>query len=299
MLAGNYPSADDLVRTIDTAYEQSRRELDDPLAAAHVYRARAFRALVSGNTAAALSMFNVAITNFEQAGDMRAACRHLVSSAAACIELGGYDDARRALDDAASAAARMGLTGVTASIWHHQGMLLSRLGDVPTAIARADAAIDAFVGQGDRQMEAAARTYRAMILAQGDDLARAEREARMALETSVISPPRRALALAVLARVLLQAGRTDEALVPAREAVLLVETLGGVEEGESYVRLTLAEALESSADHEGAAEAVAAARVRILERAALINEPFWKERFLDHVHENARTALLAREWRVV
>ncbi len=299
MLAGNYPSADDLVRTIDSAYEHSRRELDDPLAGAHVYRARAFRALVAGNTAAALSMFNVAIANFEQAGDMRAACRHLVSSAAACIELGGYDDARRALEDAGGAAQRMGLTGVTAAIWHHQGMLMSRLGDVKTALSRADSAIGAFVTQGDRQMEAAARTYRALILAQADDLPRAEREARSALDTPHIAPPRRALALAVLARVLLQDGRTKDALVPAREAVSLVEALGGVEEGESYVRLTLAETLEGISDRDHACDAIAAARVRILERAALINEPFWKERFLEKVQENARTLELARQWRAV
>ncbi len=50
MAAGNYPSADDLLRTIDAAYEHARREEDDPLSTAHVYRTRAYRALVSGDT---------------------------------------------------------------------------------------------------------------------------------------------------------------------------------------------------------------------------------------------------------
>jgi len=72
MSAGNYPSADDLLRTIDAAYETSRRDEDDPLATAHVYRTRAYRAMVAGDTGSALSMYNVAISNFEQAGDTRA-----------------------------------------------------------------------------------------------------------------------------------------------------------------------------------------------------------------------------------
>ncbi|MDF2694384.1 MAG: Adenylate cyclase, partial [Labilithrix sp.] len=86
MAAGNYVSSDELLRTIDAAYEIARREEEDPLAAAHVYRTRAYRALVSGDTGSALSMYNVAISHFEAAGDMRAACRHLVSAAGACIE---------------------------------------------------------------------------------------------------------------------------------------------------------------------------------------------------------------------
>src|SRR5206468_4040598 len=100
MQAGNYPSADDLLRTIDAAYETSRKEEDDPLSAAHVYRTRAYRAHVAGDAAAALSLYNVAIQKFEEAGDIRAACRHLVSAAATCIELGAYPDAERALRDA-------------------------------------------------------------------------------------------------------------------------------------------------------------------------------------------------------
>ena len=49
MEAGNYPSADDLLRTIDAAYEQARKQDEDPLAVAHVYRTRAYRAHVGGD----------------------------------------------------------------------------------------------------------------------------------------------------------------------------------------------------------------------------------------------------------
>jgi len=298
MQAGNYPSSDDLLRTIDAAYETARRTDEDPLSVAHVYRTRAYRAHVAGDAASALSLYNVAIQSFEQAGDTRAACRHLVSAAAACIELGAYTDAERALRDALQSAERMGLSGVTASVWHHMGMLLARLGDPRSAITREDAAIEAFGAQGDRRMEAAARLYRALFFSMDDQLERAERETLAAIEAGV-TPPLRAYALAVLGRIHLRGSAPERAQAPAREAMAVLDALGGVEEGESYVRLTFAEALEAGGDHEGARDAIATARVRILERAAMIRDPLWKDSFLERVRENARTLELARQWRVL
>jgi len=298
MAAGNYVASDELLRTIDAAYEYARREEEDPLATAHVYRTRAYRALVSGDTGSALSMFNVAIANFEAAGDTRAACRYLVSAAGACIELGSYGEAERALDDALASAEQMGLTGVSANVWHHQGMLLARLGDPRSALALADGAIDAFVAQGDRRMEAAARLYRAFFLSAAEDLERAERDVKLALEQTGATPPLRAYGLAILAGAHLKSGRPDRAEAPAREALQLLETLGGVEEGEAFIRLTYAESLDAIGDHDGARGAIATARVRILERTAMIQDAQWKDTFVERVRENFRTLELARTWRV-
>lgn len=296
--AGNYPSSDELLRTIDTAYEASRKKDDDPLAVAHVYRTRAYRAHVGGDAASALSLYNVAISNFEQAGDTRAACRHLVSASAACIELGAYPDAERALDDALSSAERMGLSGVTANAMHHMGMLMARLGDTRAAVQREDAAIEAFRLQGDRRMEGAARLYRALFLTMDSQLDRAESETLAAIDVLGQSPPLRAYALAVLGRIRLTGRRPETAAPAAREAMDVLDALGGVEEGESYVRLTFAEALEANGDNEAAREAIATARIRILERAAMIRDPSWKGSFLERVRENARTLELAQKWRV-
>ena len=105
-------------------------------------------------------------------------------------------------------------------------------------------------------------------------------------------------ALAVLGRILLTSGTPGRAEPSAREAMDALDALGGVEEGESYVRLAFAESLEASGDREAARAAIAAARVRILERAAMIHDPAWKESFLQLVSENARILELAREWRV-
>lgn len=298
MGSGNYPSADELLRTIDAAYERGRRSDEDPLAAAHVYRTRAYRALVSGDTGSALSMYNVAISHFEAAGDMRAACRHLMSAAAACIELGSYSEAERALDDALVSAQHMGLTGINANVWHHQGMLVARQGDPRSAQKLADSAIEAFAAQGDRRMEAAARMYRGFFLALAEDLERAEAEVALALDLAGTTPPLRAYGLAILADAHLKNGRPDRAELSAREAIQLLESLGGVEEGEAFIRLTYAEALDAVGDQAGAREAIATARVRILERTAMIQDAQWKNTFIEKVLENVRTLELARAWRV-
>jgi tetratricopeptide (TPR) repeat protein len=295
MQAGNYPSADDLLRTIDAAFENSRKD-EDPLAVAHVYRTRAYRAHVGGDAASALSLYNVAIANFERAGDTRAACRHLVSAASTCIELGAYAEAERALSDSLASAERMGLSGVTASSWHHQAMLHARLGEPQRAIERADASIHAFSAQGDRRMEGAAHLYRALFLAMDSRYDVAEQETLSAIDAFTLAPPLRAYALAVLGRIRLDTSATRAAEPPAREAIDILDALGGIEEGESYVRLTFAEALEARGDREAAREAIATARVRVLERAATIHDPAWKKSFLEGVLENARTLTLAREW---
>jgi eukaryotic-like serine/threonine-protein kinase len=298
MQGGNYPSADELLRTIDAAFEVTRHEEPDPLAAAHVYRTRAYRAQVAGDTAAALSMFNVAIAHYDQAGDTRAACRHLVSAAAACIELGGYGDAERALADAEASAERMGLSGVTASARHHKGMLLARTGDPAGGLARAAAALEAFAEQGDKRMEGAAHLYRALFFAEGEGLAQATGEIEAALGIAKAIPPLFSYASAVRARIHLKAKRADLAEAPAREAMKILDDLGGVEEGESYVRLTYAETLEALGERHDAHDAIRTARVRLLERAAMVQDPVWRERFLGSVEENARTLALAEQWGV-
>jgi hypothetical protein len=178
------------------------------------------------------------------------------------------------------------------------GMLLARRDDTATAILREEAAAQAFETQGDRRMEGAARLYRALFLSMGAQLEQAEQETLAAIDAFGLTPPHRAYALAVLGRIRLDRGAPREGEPVAREAIEILEQLGGIETGESYVRLTFAEILAATGDEEAAREAIATARVRILERAATIHDPAWKESFLERISENARTLELARQWRV-
>jgi eukaryotic-like serine/threonine-protein kinase len=112
------------------------------------------------------------------------------------------------------------------------------------------------------------------------------------------TPPLRAPAMAVLARALigLGPGHAAEALDAAREALSTLESLDAIEEGESLVRLTYAEALAAAGDAAAAAAAIARARDSVFARAEGLRDPARRSRFLRDVPENARTVELARAW---
>jgi hypothetical protein len=125
------------------------------------------------------------------------------------------------------------------------------------------------------------------------ELSAAEDLTRRGLET--VQAASRPTLLADLARILLAQGRAHEALIAAREAHDLLETLGGVEEGESLVRLMVAEALLANGERDAARDAIRAARERVLARAEKITDAEWRTSFLENLPENARTLALAGE----
>ena len=145
-------------------------------------------------------------------------------------------------------------------------------------------------------MEAGARTYLAMILELAGRHADAEREAIVAAEIAANVPPIRAQALATLARVRLSEQCHSAALDAATEALQLLESIGGVDEGESLIRLVYAEALRACGQPRKAKRAIAAAHTRLLDRAKRISRPAWRQSFLHRVPENARTLELAQAW---
>jgi eukaryotic-like serine/threonine-protein kinase len=190
----------------------------------------------------------------------------------------------------------MGLSSAAALAKHNLGLALALLGQLDEARALETDAASAFVAQGNRRLEGGARVYLATILALLGDLETADQEARLAVVVSTPSPPGKAQALATLAQVKLAKGSVAEALDAAREATELLEQLGGIDEGESLVRLVHAEAVWANGDVEGARRIVGTARERLLARAAKISDPAWRQSFLERVPENARTMALARLW---
>jgi ATP/maltotriose-dependent transcriptional regulator MalT len=124
----------------------------------------------------------------------------------------------------------------------------------------------------------------------------AEEEARRSVDLCSAQPPSRALALSVLARLHLHRGRVREAHEAAQAAMELLRRLGGVEEGEAFIRLVFAEARAAHGGIEAAREAIAEAAARLRARAAKIERPAWRKSFLEGVFENARTLELERQW---
>jgi len=104
-------------------------------------------------------------------------------------------------------------------------------------------------------------------------------------------------ALAALARARLGAGDVGDGVAAARRAYEALERLGEIEEGESAVRWTYAQALRAVGDEEGAEAALALARQRLLAHAERIADLGWRDRFLHEVPMNARILALPKRTR--
>jgi tetratricopeptide (TPR) repeat protein len=211
-------------------------------------------------------------------------------------ELGDFARAESVMRQSLAAADRMGLREVSAAVQHNLGRVLGVLGQMDEAARLEREAIASFGRQGEPRLEGVARTYLSEILVASGDYAAAETEAALAAEALCVAPSLRVAALGALARARLGRGDASGGLEAAREAAAELAVLGEIEEGESSVRLTHAEALAQNGGDAEARAVLETARERLLARAARIEEPAWRERFLNDVPVNARILSLAAQW---
>ncbi|MDC0747465.1 serine/threonine-protein kinase [Polyangium mundeleinium] len=296
LMAGHHDHAEAMFQALDTL--DRRVVAVDPEVAASVHRARAFRALFAGDAGTSVREFEAAAVRFEAVGDLRNACVQRANVGSATNELGDYARAEASLRDALAQAERLGLGALVAHAKLNLALALARQGQLAAAQVFAREALTTSTRQGDRRVEGYARLYLGMIRLAGRDLAAAEAEVRAAIDLLAAHPPVRAHALAVLGQIAIFRGDAAAALGPADEAMRLLESLGGIEEGESLVRLVRAEALASLGLEAEAREAITSAYERLEGRAAKIRDPLWRAWFLEAVPENARTVELARAWGV-
>jgi tetratricopeptide (TPR) repeat protein len=280
---GHYELAEQLLDRVELA----AAEVDEPGILARIYQARSSRSMFRGDAGAYLESERAAAIEFERAGDSRYACMQRGHVGYACLEIGAYREAEHWLRLALEEGVRLNLATVVATAKHNLSRALHRRGMLAEALAMQCAAIDVFREQGDRRLEAGARTYLAELYRDLGELDRAEAEARHGLALGL--RPMRPLSLAVLAEIQIALGRVSDALATAREGYELLEALGGVEEGESLVRLAYCEALRAVGDHAAAAEVARVAKARIVERAGKISDEEWRRRFATQIPENART----------
>lgn len=267
-----------------------------PGAVAWIQHARAFGALYAGDPGAYLSLCENAAALFEEAGDLRSVANARVYLGFAYIEVGGFAEAEVALRDALASARRMGLYNVVATAMNNLGIALARLGQLDEAMRVEAEAIHLASTQGDQRIVGASRHYLALIHKLRGELAQAEQEALQATEVLQVAPPLRAHALATLGHVRLAQGRTREARKAAQEAIRLLEKLGGIEEGETTVRLVDAETLHACGESDAARAAITVAVARLDERARKIKDGSWRKSFLERVPDNAQTLARADEW---
>jgi tetratricopeptide (TPR) repeat protein len=268
----------------------------DPQAQALIHQVRSFRASAAGDLGGCLGGLEAALASFEQAGDLRNACIVRSNLGYLYSELGDFARAESVMRQSLAAAERMGLREVSAAVQHNLGRALGLRGQLAEAARLEREAIARFGEQGEPRLEGVARAYLSEILVASGEHAAAEKEAALAAESLRVAPSLRVAALGALARARLARGNASAGLEAAREAASELEALGEIEEGESSVRLTYAEALSKNGFEDEAGAALEAARERLLARAARIEEPSWRERFLNDVPVNARILALAAEW---
>lgn len=268
---------------------------EGPAVAARLFQFRMLRAVHEGDVGAYLEAAKAAAERFAAAQDMRNSLIQRVNIGFAKIELGAYAAAEADLRAVMSQAERMGLNNVTLATRANLGVVLGKRGQFESARALMIDVLKESVAERDRRLEASVRTHLALLLLASGDEAGALREARGAVDLTASDAPPHAFALAALARAQLAHQKPVAALEAAERAMELLETFGGIEEGESLLRLTFAEARRATGDLEGAASAIAAARARLTTRAAGIADPALRQSFLRDIAENAQTLTLARE----
>jgi serine/threonine protein kinase/tetratricopeptide (TPR) repeat protein len=271
----------------------------DPSVRAHFLIARAVIAhYYLGDPSAASRDMREAAMIFEQAGMLRETCIWNQDAAFMALEAGAPpEEAEQMLRDGLNSARALNIGAAVAGSLNNLSLALVRGGRFEEARRAAVDALSVYLDQADTRMESATRVYLASALIALGDLAAAEREIRAAIEGLAGLPTLTPNALAVLAQILLRTGRVDEAVVMAGRGFDMMATLPSVEEGESTVRLTWAEALEASGQRDRARAAFEQAERRLLDRADRISDRDWRRRFLEAVPENARTLVAAARYR--
>jgi len=148
-------------------------------------------------------------------------------------------------------------------------------------------AADSFRRQGNRRMESASRAYLSVILTLLGDYDEAEREADIGIGI-VTAKPDRLFALAARAYARLQAGRIATACEDASNASEMLEALGGIDEGEIFVRRVHADALLAAGREVEARAAVVRASDRLMAMAAKISDAALRAHYLRDIPENVR-----------
>src|SRR3954470_21358482 len=190
----------------------------------------------------------------------------------------------------------MELVDVLAIVLHDLGRVVGLTGAVDEAERLERQAVELLEREGDPRLLGLARVYLAEILLAGGRAREAETEARAAVALLEVAPTLQVRAVATLAHAFAASGKLEDAVEAAERAHRALTELGGVEEGESEIRLHHAECLIQAGKHVEAGVAIQRARECLMIRAALITSVDWRRRFLGDVPANARTLELASAW---
>ncbi len=271
-------------------YLEPEPRMHTPLAAGAILHMRAALAGLDGFTALAATWFSEAVEQWDAAGNKRQACLDRANLAVCLSELGQYEEGIHHCRSSLEQARRLGIEHAIYNSSTRMLLTLSRQGELGEAERLLRESPQGSLRK--RTMLGTFRAWLALFAARpADALADVERAMAEMEETS--PPEDRALGLAIRARALLDLGRPAEALEVAQAAMALLHDMGAIVEGESLLRLTHAEALLATGKAAEARAAIATAHAWLLDKAAHIDNPAWRQSFLDRVAENRRILELA------
>jgi tetratricopeptide (TPR) repeat protein len=273
----------------------ARRIVDTPAVTAALERAQALEVHFTGDLGSRLRLHRSARAGFQACGDVRNACIEAGNVGSTYMMLGRLAEAEQALREGLVEADRLGLTGMRFMQQQDFGLVVALRGRLAEGIAVQEAAVELARDCGSRSYEMSSRVYLARTALMAGDPGRAERESASLVADPAALPWHRASAFAVLSAALGAQRRRAEALAAAQRGMEILVAEGEIEEGESLLRLSHAEALCAIGDAERAAAAFAEARARLLSRAGKIADAALRRSFLESVPENARTLALAEE----
>ena len=247
--------------------------------------AEAELALHAGDPLRFLNLTELAAESFRVRGDQRNACLCRADMGHAFQLLGAFARAERELRAAVTIAERLKL-GFLAPARTNLGFVLARLGRLREGAATVDDALQRCLDQGYGRLVAECQLHLAEVLRLSGELHEAEVFAEQALTGSANQPAVRAASLAMLAGVLLDQGRSAEALERSSEAMEILVTLPDAGEGEILIRMAHVRALAANGHLATARAHLVETRERVSMLAALITDPRWLQTFLEAIPEN-------------
>jgi tetratricopeptide (TPR) repeat protein len=266
----------------------------DALTRAQSSHVRGVRSAMVGDVGPFLVNLEIAVDFFERAGDLRNVSLERSTVGWCYVEIGQVDHAirllRASLARCLELRSQQAITYAKANLGYALACAPAHHDEARAVLAQA---IEETRAVANRRLEGWSRGYLVPVLRAAGDHEAEEREASLACELLSGAPGLLAWTLAQRARALLALGRPGEALPLAREAMALLERLGGLLQGESLPPLTLAECLDACGEREAAREAARDALRRLQRRAARLPHEAWRATFLA-IEDNLLTAALAR-----
>lgn len=244
--------------------------IDDPLLRGELVYARCIQQTHATEWARVEDTIAEAIAHYERAEHGRMICSLRGERAFARLQLGDLEGARDDVERCVEGARRMGLDHVAFWALGLRSAVRWELDDVSGAVQDAQESAEAFSRQGDVRLEGAARVYLALASSTDGRHEEALATALRAIELLAPFPPLAGWAWAAAARCHLDAGDAPRALEASERGIALHDELGYLEEGDTLLFASHAEALE--ANGRDAREAWQRARALLRQRAAPLDE---------------------------